>query len=166
MNKIIKTPLEFKFKPDLNPVAMITLGVFGGIYFNDPKWLIDLPKEFRSFLRTQPENLWNNKIPDAKVNAYKVLAGTDQITWQKAEWIKTQDPRGWFQWYVNFYYGRKSEDDARQINRWISFKARHMGMLNSHLSKKNLPNYDANKLYPVIRQGLLQWGVVSELVKY
>ena len=26
---------------------------------------------------------------------------------------------GWFQWYCRFFQGRRSEDDERQIQRWL-----------------------------------------------
>ena len=43
-----------------------------------------------------------------------------------AEWIKSDvDPMGWLQWYEQYKAGRRTDDDARQIKRWKSFKARH-----------------------------------------
>lgn len=43
-----------------------------------------------------------------------------------AEWIKNDvDPMGWLQWFEQYKAGRRTEDDARQIKRWKSFKARH-----------------------------------------
>jgi hypothetical protein len=58
-----------------------------------------------------------------------VYAGTkprlaSMETW-KPEWIHPQDPMGWLQWYERYSQGRRTEDDARQIARWQSFKARH-----------------------------------------
>tara|TARA_B100000579_G_scaffold437395_1_gene466545 strand:- start:173 stop:3571 length:3399 start_codon:yes stop_codon:yes gene_type:complete len=41
------------------------------------------------------------------------------------EWVREQDPLGWLQWYERYAGGRRTEDDVRQIKRWISFKARH-----------------------------------------
>lgn len=43
-----------------------------------------------------------------------------------AHWINEQDPLGWLQWYERYSGGRRTEDDARQIKRWNSFKARHL----------------------------------------
>lgn len=149
-----------QFTPDYSPQDMIMAGVFGGIYFNDPKWLVDLPYQFKKWLIECPTQLWTNRVANPNVNAYKVLAGKDQATWENAGWIREQDPRGWFQWYVNYYYGRKSEDDNRQINRWYSFKARHMGMLRANLAKNKTPQ-NRDRLYPIIRQGLLQWGILT-----
>lgn len=42
------------------------------------------------------------------------------------EWInKDVDELGWLQWYEQYKAGRRTDDDARQIKRWKSFKARH-----------------------------------------
>ena len=42
------------------------------------------------------------------------------------KWIKSDvDPMGWLQWYEQYKAGRRTDDDARQIKRWKSFKARH-----------------------------------------
>lgn len=47
-----------------------------------------------------------------------------QKKWPK-KWVHPQDPGGWGQWYFNYSNGRRTEDDTRQIKRWLSFKARH-----------------------------------------
>jgi hypothetical protein len=44
--------------------------------------------------------------------------------WPK-HWRDDQDTQGWLAWYRNWSDGRRSEQDAKQIARWKSFKARH-----------------------------------------
>lgn len=46
------------------------------------------------------------------------------------EWInKEADELGWIEWYLNYAAGRRTDDDARQIKRWKSMKARHGAQL-------------------------------------
>lgn len=40
-------------------------------------------------------------------------------------WLDDQDKQGWLQWYENYVDGRRSDQDAKQIDRWKSFKRRH-----------------------------------------
>ena len=42
-----------------------------------------------------------------------------------SHWLDEQDSMGWLQWYRNWSEGRRSDQDARQIARWKSFKSRH-----------------------------------------
>jgi adenylate kinase family enzyme/8-oxo-dGTP pyrophosphatase MutT (NUDIX family) len=48
-----------------------------------------------------------------------------------AHWLHEQDPLGWLQWYERYSSGRRTDDDARQIKRWESFKARHGSQYSS-----------------------------------
>lgn len=51
----------------------------------------------------------------------------------KPEWVTEHDPKGWLEWYQNYNSGRRIPDeDARQIKRWASFKARHGGPFMSN----------------------------------
>jgi len=52
------------------------------------------------------------------MNYFKIKAGQDLEDWEEKGWIRDQDPRGWFEWYTRFYFGRRSPDDERQIQRW------------------------------------------------
>ena len=40
-------------------------------------------------------------------------------------WLDDQDKQGWLQWYENYVDGRRSDQDAKQIERWKGFKRRH-----------------------------------------
>jgi hypothetical protein len=68
-----------------------------------------------------------------------------------AHWLHEQDPLGWLQWYERYSSGRRTDDDARQIKRWESFKARHGSQYSSNPTarrKAALRNWgiDADKL--------------------
>lgn len=74
--------------------------------------------------------------PDLTPDDLKALGVYDQVygdapseasmkEWPE-HWINKQDPLGWLQWYERYSKGRRTDDDARQIKRWRSFKARHL----------------------------------------
>lgn len=74
--------------------------------------------------------------------------------------MREQDPYGWFQWYCRFYMGRRSDDDERQVGRWLAlagpkgrFKNRLVNMI-----KERGAEYDDETISPVIRQTLQHWG--------
>lgn len=54
---------------------------------------------------------------DPEVNRFGRLAGQGLQDWEKSGWIWKGDPRGWMQWYLRFYEGRRCEDDTRQVMR-------------------------------------------------
>lgn len=150
MENILKPQIIFNdrldFKPHYTPVEMFKLGIFGNNYFKvETK---DIPQEFLKelisfgYVVSKPENF--------KLNCYGVDCGSPLEWWQEKNLINPADPNGWVEWYIKFYYGRRHEDDTRQINRWKAFVARHMGMFNSLQSK----NRDSLKT----KQNLLQWS--------
>jgi hypothetical protein len=135
------------FKPDLTPKEMLELGVFGGLYFSDK------PKEF-------PNN-WFTKAklsPDGKrhkeLNFFGVNASQPLSVWRAKGWINAQDPRGWFEWYCRYYMGRRTNDDERQIKRWLAMR-RHIMQI-----KKNCRAGDIF-CRPRQRQALLHWAYDS-----
>jgi hypothetical protein len=152
------------FTPSYSPVEMIALGVFGGNYFGndevDKNWLDYVPEDFLD------ENVLNkqylserllNPVYNSDVNKYKVKCGMDYKGWLDSGWMHEQDPYGWFNWYINFFYGRRSADDKRQISRWKSFVSRHSSMLKSMCAKSNRKIEDES-FGAKTRQGLLHWS--------
>ncbi|CAJ1372881.1 unnamed protein product [Effrenium voratum] len=67
---------------------------------------------------------------------------------------------GWFQWYCRFYQGRRSQDDARQIKRWLKIcgpTGRWKGNLVAKCVKAK-SRYNDPQVAPAVRQSLLHWG--------
>lgn len=149
------------FTPSYSPLEMIKLGIFGGNYFGNPEvdknWKEFVPAEFIQDCQDVPlEKIVNIKY-DTAVNKYGVICGMDYAGWMKSRWIISQDPYGWFNWYINFFYGRRSSDDSRQISRWKSFISRHSGMLKSICIKANRDILDES-FGKKTRQNLLHWS--------
>jgi hypothetical protein len=133
------------FKPDLSPKEMLSLGVFGGWYFE---------REYNEFPRDwfQEAKLSSNAF-DVTKNCFGVVAGQTRKEWQAKGWITMDDPLGWFQWYCRYAMGRRLEEvDAFQIKRWKQFGPRHIGGI-----KKNCEPGDWT-CRPRQRQALLQWA--------
>lgn len=137
--------LDPRFTPDLTPNQMLRMGVFEGHYMTDCR------DEFNG------TDLYNgaklSEIPDPSINFYGVKSRLSLTQWRDFGWIYKEDPRGWFQWYCRYYYGRRCSDDDRQIKRWNSFKSRMLAQL--------LKNCDVEEssCRPVQRQALLQWAI-------
>jgi hypothetical protein len=138
------------FKPRYTPSQMLTEGVFGGKYCNDQ--ILEFPASWYEDSRLCPEG--NN----TEINRFKAESRTSLNGWVSEKWLNSADPRGWFEWYMRYYLGRRIEDDFQgqpydryQINRWKTF-ARHFGQVKA--------NCDANDMEcrPRQRQALLQWS--------
>lgn len=69
--------------------------------------------------QTDPDvsKLLISPIPQPSVNRFQALAGQNLQEWEKAGWVWPGDPRGWAEWYVRFWDGRRCEDDERQVKR-------------------------------------------------
>lgn len=135
------------FKPELSPKEMLSLGVFGGKYMTDCQ--NEFPKEWFENAKLAP------KGKDVSLNLFKVDASLPLSHWIKKGWIHPVDPRGWFQWYCRYYYGRRlAEEDQRQIKRWKAIK-RHVGAIQKNCDPYNL---DCRKKQ---RQALLHWAYDS-----
>jgi len=138
-----------RFKPDLSPQEMLELGVFGGVYMRD--CIAEFPPAWFHKAKFQDKAL---KTPNSDLNFFEVDASQSLTTWRKRGWIHPQDPRGWFQWYCRYYMGRRTDDDERQIKRWLAMK-RHVTQLQN-----NCQPCDVN-CRPRQRQALLHWAYDS-----
>jgi hypothetical protein len=137
------------FKPELTPKQMLSLGVFGG------KYMTDCTDEFPSEW-FEKAKLCTDKH-DASLNLFKVNASQPLSVWRKNGWIYHEDPRGWFQWYCRYYYGRRCPDDQRQIGRWRAIR-RHAAQIKTHCPPKTLD------CRPRQRQALLHWAYDSRKI--
>ncbi len=143
---------DFRFKPDLTPKEMLTLGVFGGRYMRDYKK--EFPKNWFLKAKFHPENVSGHS---KELNFFKVNASLPLSVWIEKGWINSEDPRGWFQWYCRYYMGRRSDDDNRQIKRYVAIR-RHIAQI-----KKNCPSYNFS-CRPKQRQALLHWAYDSRKI--
>ena len=115
-----------EFTPELSPKEMLELGVFGGKYMTDCQ--NEFPKDWFKEAKLSP------KKKDPSLNFFGVDASLPLSVWKKKGWIHPADPRGWFQWYCRYYYGRRlPEEDKRQIKRWKAIR-RHAEAI-----RKNCP---------------------------
>ncbi len=137
------------FKPEISPKQMLELGVFGG------KYMTDCQKEF-------PAD-WFHKAKlsekrDASLNFFGVNASQPLSVWQKKGWIHPVDPRGWFQWYCRYYFGRRIEKyDEMQIRRWRLIR-RHAAQILKNCLPKDF------YCRPRQRQALLHWAYDSRKI--
>lgn len=137
------------FTPSYTPVEMFGLGIFGGGYF---QVRTAVPAKFVEDMGS----LWpQNKKTDKANNCYKIIGGSSLEWWREKNLIHPDDPNGWVEWYIKFYYGRRHADDDRQIGRFKAFISRHLGMLRNIQSRGS----DSVKT----KQNLLQWAWNHEI---
>lgn len=148
-----------------SPLRMIELGIFGHGYFGikdveetEFKKLLNLVPNFADQIDEEIKRKILLHPQDFSLNRYGMNAGLDHTAWTENKWIIPDDPYGWFNWYIQFYYGRRHKDDFRQINRFRAFVKRHWGMLNGFCQNANVPIEQAEYRYQKTCQGLLQWG--------
>jgi hypothetical protein len=160
-----------EFKPNITPKEMFELGIMGGSYFRQikspktKKIYQNHHKKFK-FLKDIPNDLIIKKEYDKNVNYYKVEVGTSYEYWMEKNWIREDiDPYGWIEWYCNFYNGRRSDDDIRQINRWKKSSGPKGRFRNQLQNKVNEMKSNSEKIYPRLRQTLLHWAYDSRKMK-
>ena len=97
---------------------------------------------------------------DKSINKYGVKVGTTLKFWESKNWIKKIHPYGWVQWYCDFFMGKRSEDDERQIKRWKGVageRGRFMRFLVTQILKKK-KTWNDETVSPKIRQTLQHWA--------
>jgi len=135
-----------RFRPELTPREMLELGVFWGKYMTDCQ--NEFPADWFVNAKLSPDSL------DPSLNFFGINASKSLAYWREKGWIHPNDPRGWFQWYCRYYMGRRSDDDERQIKRWLAM-TRHVAQIR----KNCLP--DDLSCRPRQRQALLHWAYDS-----
>lgn len=158
------------FKPNLTPKEVMQLGSFGGTYFRPIKSSItgekysgvwkEFPSEWFEVLSI-PLQVASPTYKNT-ANKYQVKCGGSLQMWEESGWIKKQDPYGWFQWYCRFYLGRRTEDDQRQVQRWLNCTGPKGRWKNNLIAKcvRSGCAFDNIAVSPVVRQTLQHWGYV------
>ena len=152
------------FCPNISPKQMFEMGIMGGSYFRDivspktRKKYKNHNKKF-SFLKDIPTFKISNQIYDKNINKYKVVVGTSYEYWMEKNWINENvDPYGWIEWYCNFWNGRRTYDDERQIKRWKGIAGVN-GRFRKRLQNSiNALGANDDTKFINIRQTLLHWG--------
>lgn len=165
----IHFPDHPEFKPHYTPAEVMKQGAFGGTYWR-PIYSSVTKKEYSDqhkkypFLRDIPASIstkkWTNY--NTSVNKYGVKVGQTLEQWEASGWIKPYDPYGHFQWYCEFYNGRRiPEEDNRQIRRWNGIRTRFGNRLGNMKREKRCKAVNAS---PKISQTLLHWYINPDLV--
>lgn len=154
-----------EFTPNLTPREIFTMGSFGGTYWRPIRSTVtgknhrNRHKKYK-WIAGISNNLlvtpWENY--DKKINKYGVKVGTTLEFWESKNWISRQDPYGWVEWYCNFYGGRRSADDKRQIDRWIKTAGPNSRFRRRLINMTNKNNWNDNTISPKIRQTLQHWA--------
>ena len=159
------------FTPNLTPREIFKLGSFGGTYWR-PIYSSVTNKYYKNKYLKYPKFWWKNISKNCltnkwtdynkNINKYNVKVGTTLEFWEKKNWITKYHPYGWVQWYCDFYNGKRSKDDDRQIYRWIRTagpKSRfRRALINLILKKKS--SYNDFNISPKRRQTLQHWAYV------
>ena len=167
INGKINFPDYPEFTPNLTPSEIFQRGSFGGTYWR-PIYSNVTKKNYKDVHKQYPEEWWEglteddlttpfNKY-DKKKNRHKVKVGTTLEFWEMKNWIKEQNPYGWVHWYCDFYIGKRTPDDERQIKRWKALP-RFIGPLVKKIVKRNT-TYDDESVLPRTRQTLQHWAYV------
>ena len=149
---VSRTGYDFdpEFRPELTPKEMLQLGVFGG------KYMTDCRSEFPHHWFDRAKLALGKRNP--ALNYFGVEASQPLSVWHAKGWIHPDDPRGWFQWYCRYYFGRRMpEEDRRQIGRWKAMR-RHISQVRRACEPGELG------CRPRQRQALLHWAYDSRRI--
>ena len=153
------------FRPNLTPREMFSMGSFGGTYWR-PIYSSVTQKHYKNvhrkypFLRGIEETMMSCKEYDKQKNKYGVKVGTSLEFWEGKKWITRYHPYGWVHWYCDFYKGKRSPDDRRQIDRWKNLagaNGRFFKFLVTQIQKKK-KEFKDESVSPKIRQVLQHWA--------
>ncbi|OCT49266.1 putative zn2+-binding protein melusin contains chord domain protein [Cladophialophora carrionii] len=172
------------FTPNKSPLSILLEGAFGGAYFSpwrsrtlsvtlEDDYLATLPPDWLAQLQP-PEKYITSRTYNAELNRYGVQCGQMLSQWEDAGWINFQhDARGWFEWYIRFWLGRRLDDgeDERQVGRWLRCvgpkgrwkrvllkKYVEMGIRSVFDDEDDDDAEDERRVSPVIHQTCLHWG--------
>lgn len=159
-----------EFRPNLTPREIIESHAWCGGYFRRvystiaKHYLKEDDYKKYPFLKDLPAELMTKNIDeyhDHSFNKYHIHASLPLIYWEQSGWIKSPDYRGQFQWYCEFYNGRRiPEIDKYQIKRWLNLtgpKGRFKSSLLRQIHESG-KKWDDPTVAPRIRQTLLHWG--------
>lgn len=160
-----------EFRPNLTPREIFMYGSFGGTYWR-PIYSSVTYKKYSEQQEKYPKSWWKN-IPnehmvtpwdeyDKSINKYNVKVGTTLEYWEEKDWITKYHPYGWVQWYCDFYNGKRSPDDARQIERWVRTAGENSRFRRAliNLIVKHKTKYDDFTISPKRRQTLQHWAYI------
>lgn len=155
-----------EFRPNVSPRKMFRGGAFGGTYWRPIRSAVTGRDHARAHngiaaLRGIPPELLTATECEPRVNKFKVASGTSLEYWEERGWIVAQDPYGWVQWYCRFAAGRRTPDDARQVQRWLALAGPRGRFRRSLVNKVKAAGTSAGDpaVSPRTRQTLWQWGI-------
>ena len=155
-----------EFTPNLTPEEIFRLGSFGGTYWRPiyssvtKKNYKNVHKKYKSWWNNIPESHLSSSTYNKSINKYNCKVGTTLDFWESKKWITPYNPYGWVHWYCDFYRGRRTADDERQIKRWQGLagpRGRFMRFLVTQIIKRR-GKYNDETISPKIRQVLQHWG--------
>lgn len=149
-----------QFRPFYSPKDMLILGIFGGTYFGkNNAWPLYPEFKAKGLFDGLGQNLYLNLVFDVEQNNFQVDPGKSNRTFNMPLPLKRFHPHGWFQWYLQFYYGEKSPADVHRIRQWayaINIEWAYIAELSPYAGSGNRKT-DLTFL-PERRQRLLEKG--------